>query len=47
MKTHVEMTEKQLKVNNKLSARKKPSKVRKNFFQSENRLQSLRKHWKV
>ena len=38
---------KQLNMNNELSARKKPSNVRKNFFQSENRLQSLRKHWKV
>ena len=38
---------KQLNMNNELNARKKPSKVQKNFFQSENSLQSLRKNWKV
>ena len=38
---------KQLKMNNELSSRKKPSGVRKNFFQNENSLQSLRKNWKV
>ena len=38
---------KQLNMNNELSARKIPSKVRKNFFLIENSLQSLRKHWKI
>ena len=46
MKTNVEMRQKQLKVIKELKKRKRSSKIRKYFWQTENSLQSLKKHWK-